>query len=303
MRVLIVGCGYVGLKLGQELLRAGHGVTGIRRSPAGATEMEAAGITPVITDITRCRAFERISGPFDWVVNTAAAGGGGSEDYRAVYLEGTRCLLEWLGANPPAKYVYTSSTGVYAQNDGSTVTEDCPTEPATETGRVLVETERTLLRAAAERDFPGVVLRVAGIYGPGRGYALKQYLGGEAVLAGDGSRLMNMIHRDDVARAIACALERGQPGRVYNVVDDEPVSQRDFYAWMAQRLGGPMPPSAGDLSSQNRRRGVTHKRVSNRRLREELGCELTYPTFRQGYAAEIRSLEASGKVPVRGCGK
>ena len=99
----------------------------------------------------------------------------------------------------------------------------------------MVETEELLL-AAARKNFPAVVLRVAGIYGPGRGHAFKQFLRGEARLEGDGSRFLNMIHRDDVAGAIITALERGRPGEIYNAVDNEPVSQAEFFGWLAAEL-------------------------------------------------------------------
>ena len=287
MRVLIIGCGYVGLPLGGALVRAGHEVVGVRRGAEGAEELRAQGLTAVIADITRRTDLEKIPGAFDWVVNTVSSTKGGVEEYRAVYLEATRQLIEWLSARPPQKYLYTSSTSVYGQTDGAWVTEESPTEPAGETSRVLVETERLLLQAAREKNSPAVVLRVAGIYGPARGHLFQQYLRGEARLAGDGSRLINMIHRDDVVRAIIAGLERGQPGRIYNVADDEPVTQHVFFTWLSQQLKKPMPPPATEEENARRKRGLTHKRVSNRRLREELSCELNHPTFRQGYAAEV----------------
>jgi nucleoside-diphosphate-sugar epimerase len=287
MRVLIIGCGYVGLPLGGALVRAGHEVFGVRRGVAGAEELRARGVSPVIADITRREDLEKIPGRFDWIINTVSSTKGGVEEYRAVYLEATRQIIEWLSAGPPQKYLYTSSTSVYAQRDGAWVTEESPTEPTGETSRVLVETEELLLQTAREKNFPAIILRVAGIYGPGRGHLFQQYLCGEARLAGGGSRLINMVHQDDVVRAILAALERGRAGRIYNVVDDEPVTQREFFTWLSGQLARPMPPPASEAENARRKRGLTHKRVSNCRLREELQCELNHPTFRQGYAAEI----------------
>ncbi|HTD65915.1 MAG TPA: SDR family oxidoreductase [Candidatus Limnocylindria bacterium] len=297
MRALIIGCGYVGLPLGAELARRGHEVFGVRRSAGSIQELQQWGITPVIADITRPEDFAKIPGPFDWVVNTVSSSKGGVEDYRAVYLETTRHLIAWLGANPPRKYVYTSSTSVYAQTDGSWVTEESPAEPASETSRVLMETEQLLLQSARESNFPAMILRVAGIYGPERGHLFQQYLRGEARLAGNGSRLINMVHRDDVVNAAIAALERGRAGEVYNVADDEPVSQREFFLWLSDKLGKPMPPPVTDEIPQ-RKRGVTHKRVFNRKLRLELGCELKYLNFRLGYSAEIARLQAAGLLPA-----
>jgi nucleoside-diphosphate-sugar epimerase len=99
-----------------------------------------------------------------------------------------------------------------------------------------------------------------------------------------------MIHRDDVVGAAIAALVRGEPGRIYNVADDEPVTQRDFFRWLSEQLGKPLPPPASESESAPRKRGVTHKRVSNHRLRAELGYALKFPTFREGYADELRRL-------------
>src|SRR5580765_5742242 len=143
MRVLIVGCGYVGLAAGTELARQGHEVLGMRRKALTDAEAKAAGIVPVVADITRPLDLEKHD--FDWVVNTVSSSKGGADDYRQVYLEGMRNLLNWLGPKPPKKFVYTSSTSVYGQTDGSVAHETSVTEPASETGRVLLEAERALL--------------------------------------------------------------------------------------------------------------------------------------------------------------
>lgn len=287
MRVLIVGCGYVGLPVGAELVRQGHEVFGLRRSTAAQQELKAVGIKPLYADISQPGDLAALPSQYDWVVHCVASGGGTPEDYRRTYLDGTRNLLQWFQRTPPRKFVYTSSTSVYGQNDGSWVVENDPVEPATESGKVLVETENLLLEAAKEIHFPAVVLRLAGIYGPDRGYWLKQFLRNEATIEGTGERFLNMIHRDDVAGAVKVALEAARPGSVFNVVDDEPVNQLTLFTWLANRLGRTVPPSLPENPNSSRRRAVTNKRVSNRKLRTELGYQLKYPTFREGYNAEL----------------
>jgi nucleoside-diphosphate-sugar epimerase len=148
MRVLIVGCGYVGVPLGAELVRLGHEVFGLRRNPAAENELKAAGIQPLIGDVTKPETLAKLPRDFDWVVNCVAAGGD-AENYRQIYLEGAKNLIEWLAPNPPKKFVYTSSTSVYGQNDGSQVKESSPTEPLAETSKILVETEKVLLEASS----------------------------------------------------------------------------------------------------------------------------------------------------------
>ena len=296
MRVLIVGCGYVGLPLGKELARQGHAVFGLRRSVLAEAEMKAAGITPLHADITQPNTLKNLPRDFDWVVNCTASGGGGADDYRKIYLAGNRNLILWLAGAPPKKFVYTSSTSVYAQNDGSLVTEKSPTEPEADTAKVLAETEKLLRAAAAERQFPAVILRVAGIYGPGRGHSFKQFLRSEARIEGDGSRWLNMIHRDDLIGVISAALARGTPGEIYNAADNEPVTQRQFFEWLAAELKRPLPPKVVADAEIWRKRGVTNKRVSNAKLRTELKYEFKFPDFRAGYAAEIARLAEEFQV-------
>jgi nucleoside-diphosphate-sugar epimerase len=291
MRVLIVGCGYVGLPLGAELVRQGHEVFGLRRS--AADELKAAGIIPLTADVTKLEELQKLPRNFDWVVNCVAAGGD-AETYRQVYFEGTKNLIEWLAPDPPQKFVYTSSTSVYAQNDGSQVTENDPATPAAETSKILVETEKLLLSAAAKRKFPAIILRVAGIYGPERGHWFKQFLKGHAKIEGGGSRFLNMIHRDDLIGCIIAALKNGRAGEIYNAVDDEPVTQLDFFKWLAATLKKNLPPNAPE--NLNRRRGVTNKRISNCKLKVELGYQLKYPDFRSGYGAEIISAGANASA-------
>jgi len=193
-----------------------------------------------------------------------------------------------------------SSTSVYGQTDGSQVKESSPTEPLAETAKILVETEKLLLGDDGSRGrsphqkFPAVILRVAGIYGPDRGHWFKQFLKDEARMEGDGSRFLNMIHRDDLIGCIIAALKSGRPGEVYNAADDEPVNQLHFFQWLAQSLDKPLPPSEPENPAENRKRGMTNKRVLNRRLKMELGYQFKYPNFRKGYTAELLRLDRAG---------
>lgn len=294
MRTLIIGCGYVGLALGRELIARRHQVVGLRRSPpADVAEGSGADFEWWQADVSQPESLPERERAFDLVVQCVAAGGGAVEDYRRTYLEGTRHVLDWLAHTPPQRFIYTSSTGVYGQTDGSMVDETSPTEPSSPTADILIATERLLLEAARERRFPAVVLRLSGIYGPGRGYWLRQFLSGEARLEGEGERVLNLIQRDDVVGAVLAARERGEPGAIYNVTDNEPVTQRALFEWLAQRLQRPLPPSVPPDNTPARRRGLTSKRISNRRLREELAYSLRFPTFREGFAAELERRSAA----------
>ena len=298
MRVLIVGCGYVGKPLGAELARHGHEVFGLRRSADAADELRTLGIQPLQADVTRLEQLLALPGPFDWVVNLVSSSGGGATEYRDVYLQGARNLVEWLRGNRSKKLVYTSSTGVYGQTDGSQVKETSPTEPEVETARVLVETEKVFLEAVGHHQLPAVVLRVAGIYGPDRGHYFKQFLKNEATIPGRGERFMNMIHVDDLVGIIIACLKNGRAGEIYNAVDDEPVAQVNYFRWLSETLGKWMPSFVAEDAGEARKRGLTNKKVLNRKLKMELGYQFRYPTFRQGYTAEIQRLDQAGLLSI-----
>jgi nucleoside-diphosphate-sugar epimerase len=298
MRVLIIGAGYIGLPLGAELARRGHDVSALRRDKSAADLLRAANLNPLTADITQSAQLAELPRDFDWVVNCVASGGGGAEDYRRIYVQGMRNVLDWLVPGRDAgapRFVYTSSTSVYGQNDGSIVDEKSPTEPAAETARVLLEAEKELIIASREKKFPAMILRVAGIYGPDRGHWFQQFLRGEARIEGTGGRFLNMIHRDDVIGCIIAALERGHGGDIYNAADDEPVTQFNFFSWLAAGLHKPMPVSVAENIDAPRKRGITNKQVSNTKLKTALGYRFKYPTFREGYAAAIQDLARAGR--------
>lgn len=277
----------MGLEIGRRLGASGHEVFGLRRTPDSATELDHAGIKPVIGDVTRPQDWKGLPPNFDWVVNAVSSSKGGPAEYRAVYVEGTRQLLEWLRTKSVRKYVSISSTSVYAQTDGSWVDEKSATEPISETGQVLVEAEKLLLNAA--ETIPLVILRASGIYGPDRGHLFQQYLRGEAEISGDAQRYLNMIHRDDLAGAVIAALERGRPGEIYNASDDAPVPLQEFFEWLAMTLNRPMPPITAAAVAA-RKRAITNKRIANSKLKAETSYRFQYPTFREGYISEIKRL-------------
>ncbi|MCF7709214.1 MAG: SDR family oxidoreductase [Verrucomicrobia bacterium] len=296
MRILITGCGYVGTALGAELSRLGHEVFGVRRSAAARSELEAAGIRLITADISDRESLDQIPGGFDWIVNTVATGGGDAEAYRQAYLKGTKNLIARFAADPPKKFVYTSSTGVYGQSDGKPVKEESPTEPQNDTGRVLVETEKVLRDAFREKQFPAIILRPAGIYGPGRCYWIRKLISKPPSINVPRDRYLNMVHIDDLVGALIEVLQDAHAGTIFNVADDEPVTVSHFLKWLSDSLGIPIPPLYDKPSAEGERRHPGNKRVLNRKLKMELGYSFKYPTFREGYTAEITKLEQAGEL-------
>jgi nucleoside-diphosphate-sugar epimerase len=271
MRILVLGCGYIGTPLIQKLAELGHKVHAARRSP-----LSLEGIITHQVDVTQRGSFDSLPHGFDWVFLTASSSRGDAAVHRAVFVDGATNLVNWLG-NSTARVLFTSSTNVYPQMDGKWVDESSLEKPVTRTALNLVEAENVLM----ESDIPCSILRVAGIYGPERGYLYRRFINDEAVLIDKGKRWMNMIHRDDVVGAILTAMNTG-PG-IYNAVDNEPVTQRHFFEWLARELEKPMPPEGESIAPK---REATNKRVRNDKLKAK-GWALRYPTFREGYQALI----------------
>lgn len=270
-KILILGCGYVGTVLAHRLRASGHAVTGWVRSEESAAALRAEGFTIHVGDIGNAEDWQSLPTHFDVAIHCASSNRSGPEVYASVYRNGLRNLIRHL---PQARLLFTSSTSVYAQTDGSVVTENSPAEPQTETGKILREAEQIGL------DHAATILRLAGIYGPGRGVLVARLKRDEAVIEGDGLRWINQIHREDAASAIAHAIDHAEPAEIYNVSDNEPVNYLTLYQWACAQLNKPMPPF-GPVNAA-RKRGVTHKHVSNAKLRAT-GWEPQFATFREGY--------------------
>jgi nucleoside-diphosphate-sugar epimerase len=275
-RVLIAGCGFVGAATADLLFSRGWEVEGWTRTPQSVQKLGAKAYPIRAVDITNGAEAANCSTSFDVVIQCASTRGGGAELYRQVYLGGARNLSERFATSI---LIFTSSTTVYAQSDGSWVTEESATEPSHETARILLETEQLVLARG------GVVARLAGIYGPGRSALLEKFLSGEAFIDLDHDRFVNQVHRDDIATALAFLIGRQSArGEIYNVVDNEPILQSECYRWLAAKLNRPPPPIGS--SPVPRKRGASNKRVSNAKLRA-LGWEPQYPNFAAGMEKSV----------------
>jgi nucleoside-diphosphate-sugar epimerase len=256
MKLLLIGHGYLGRETGRVFRAHGWEVIPVSLSGGGGA---------LACDVGDAAAVARLPAA-DAIVHCAASGRGGAEAYQHVYVQGCSNLTK---AFPQVPLLFTSSTSVHAQADGSIVTEDSPAIPDRETGRLLLDAENLTLAAG------GTVARLAGIYGPGRSVILKKFLSGEAVIEEDGRRFLNQIHRDDAARAIFHLVTSRATG-VFNVSDSKPLSQLECYQALSRMFNRPLPPSGPrDL---NRKRGWTHKQVSNAKLRAS-GWEPEFASF------------------------
>jgi len=277
-RLLIAGCGYVGQAAADLFHAAGWVVEGWARSAESAASLSGKPYRIREIDISqRAEVADRAPAAvgFDAVIHCASSRGGDAEVYRQIYLDGARNLLAVF---PGSKLLFTSSSSVYAQRDGSWVTEESETKPTRETSRILLETESVVLGG------DGIVARLAGIYGPGRSAMLNKFLAGTAIIDPGNDRFVNQVHRDDIVSALFVLLNHEVGGQIYNVVDNEPILQSECYRWLAERLNRPLPPTG--KSTARRKRGDSNKRISNAKLRRR-GWVPQYPTFAEAMEKSI----------------
>ena len=271
-RVLIAGCGYVGSRLAELLRDDGAEVWGLKRRPATLP----AGVRPAAGDVTDPSTLGDLP-RVDAVVYAVSPAGRTEDAYRAAYVDGLRNVLDAVGGAP--RVVLVSSTGVYGQTDGRWVDEATEEEPADATAEAVLAGEAV----ARERGGPGIVLRLGGIYGPGRTRTVDRVVSGDAPCMGP-ELYGNRIHRDDAAGAARHLLGLAEPHELYLGVDREPAPLREVYAWIADRAGVPDPcrdADDGGVVTEGRR--GTNKRCSSDRLAAS-GYDFRYPTFRDGYA-------------------
>ncbi len=275
----IVGCGTLGRALARRLTVLGHGVTALVRRPEQARALAAEGVTALCVDLDR-----RSPPPVDadWLFYLAPPPGRGVGDPR---------LGRFLAAQrpaPPQALVLVSSTAVYGDHGGAWVDESSPTRPGDDRGRRRLDAERRARAAAAHWGARWAVLRVAGIYGPGR-LPEARLRRGEPVLRPELSPPSNRIHEADLVDALVAAAERGEG--VYNAADGHPTTMTDYFDRCADLLGLPRPPRIDWAEAERRLSPAmlsylrSTRRVANDRLLELLGRPLRYPDLSHGLPA------------------
>ena len=274
--VLIAGCGDVGSRLGRQLAAEGWRVYGLRRDAAALP----AGILPVAGDLGRAECPSAWpEGELDYLVYAAAATQHDEAGYRAAYVEGLRhCLgsLQQRGQRP-WRVLFVSSSGVYAQADGEWIDENSPAEARQYSGRIMLDAERVAL----DSGIPASVVRLTGIYGPGREWLLKQVREGYRV-AVEPPLYANRIHAEDAAGLLACLLRADAEGKpledCYIGVDDAPAPLAEVVGYLRELMG------VSHWADEQSVRRTGSKRCSNARARA-LGWVPRYPSYREGYAA------------------
>jgi nucleoside-diphosphate-sugar epimerase len=294
MRALIIGCGYLGRRVAMLWRSRGHEVSALTRTDENAHELRSLGIEPFKGDVLQLESLGALPSA-DVVLYAVGFDRQSGASKRHVYVQGLSNALREIGPRIQ-RFFYVSSTSVYGQDAGEWVNESSACAPGTESGQICLAAEDIV------RDFfpidsgRATILRFAGLYGPGRLLRrIDAIRAGEPIQANPDGYL-NLIHGDDGARVIVELVDRGSRSPVYLVTDNLPIRRREYYARLAELVGGPPPkfePSATEEKSLN-------KRCSNACLRDELGDILRFPTIELGLADAITTNESAIRPPFAG---
>lgn len=281
MRKLILGCGYLGLRVAARWVADGDTVFAVTRSSERACEFQGKGVLPIVGDILDPHTL----GDFpdvDIVLFAVGYDRRSGHSIGQVYVDGLQNVLQHLPRGIK-RLIYVSSTGVYGQADHAWVDEQSPCEPSREGGRACRQAE--LLLQSHPLSQRVVILRMAGIYGPGRIPRQKELQAGLPITAASEGYL-NLIHVDDAATTVIAAEKLACLPSLYCVSDGHPVVRREYFRELAALLGAAdptfRPPPAGSHAADRAR---TSKRVDSRRMLAELRVDLRYPSYREGLAA------------------
>jgi nucleoside-diphosphate-sugar epimerase len=292
---LIVGCGYLGRRVAALWRQSGPPVVAVTRSENRSLELASEGIDTIVADVTRPQTlgalrsseFERQG--IDCVLFAVGHDRTAGQSIEEVYAGGVRNLLTVL-PHSVQRFIYISTTGVYGPAEGAWVDERTPPDPRREGGRASFAAEQVLAGHALGAN--SVILRLAGLYGPGRVPFLKELQAGDPIPAPSRGYL-SLIHVDDAAAAVIAAdrLPAFDDGpRVYNVSDGCPVERGEFYREVARRIDAPSPQLVEpDPESPRAARAAADRRIRNTRMIEELKVKLAYPDYCAGLAAILET--------------
>jgi nucleoside-diphosphate-sugar epimerase len=291
MSKLIFGCGYLGERVARRWKSAGHTVTIVTRSAERADKFQHAGYESIVADVTRPESLRRLPAAQTVLYSVgydrkATARGPSIEE---VYAGGVRNVLAALDSTVKC-FIYISTTGIYGPAEDEWVDEVTPPDPRREAGRASLEAELAL--AASLIGKRSVILRLAGIYGPGRIPFLKELKAGEPIAA-PVTGWLNLIHVDDAAEVVNAAslLPPFNDGpRVYCVSDGQPVQRGEYYSEVARQIGAAPPRFAEpEPGSPRAARAEANRRISNGRMLADLRVTLAYPDYRAGLASAVET--------------
>lgn len=284
--LFIAGCGYTGSLVAEQAVRLGWRVTCQLREQAKAEPLTAQGCATVVCSMDHLEEIPPLPLAGAVLLYSVPPQGGGSIDLRARNF----CAAVERDGRVPSRIVYLSATSVYGDTGGALVDEQSPAQATSAMGKRRLDAEALFREFGQRHGIPVVVLRISGIYGPGR-LPLMQISQGQPLLLEQLAKPSNRIHVADLAQVCLAALERGEG--IYNVSDGHPASMTTYFNACADALGYPRQPQV-DLEEARRTMPpllfnyfVESRVVDNRRMLRELGITLQYPTLREGIAASL----------------
>ena len=286
----IIGYGDIGKRVAGLAKKRGIEVWALVRREEQLKELEHDGLSGFLGDLDTQLPIDGLPTKGSHILYLAPPPGGGETDHRV-----RTFAASVLPEEEPAKVVYVSTSGVYGDCGGEVVTEETPVNPQTSRARRRVDAETLLMEWEKHRQIPVSILRVTGIYGPGR-WPLARLREGHPVLREEEAGLTNRIHADDLAQICLRAAEKAPPGAVYNVSDGHPTSMTEYFNRVADAFGLPRPPqiSMAEASKVMTPLMLSYiresRRMENRKLVEELGVSLVYPDLEAG----LKDVAAAG---------
>ncbi|MFN4353621.1 SDR family oxidoreductase [Parvibaculum sp.] len=287
-RLFCFGCGYSARVFAARFRASGGSVAGTCRTADKAAGLAGSGIVPFLFSdgLPLADPAAALSSTTHLLVSTPPGERG--DPVLAAHAEDLRRIapgIEWAG--------YLSTTGVYGDRQGGWVDEATPLEPAVTRSDRRVKAEAAWTEFAKSNGLPLHIFRLAGIYGPGRNQLIGVLDGTARRIVKEG-QIFSRIHVEDIANVLDASMARPNPGAIYNVCDDEPAPASDVVAYAAELLGRTPPPEIpfeeAELSPMGRSFYMSSRRVSNRRIHEELGVTLSFPTYREGLKSLLGTL-------------
>lgn len=306
MTNLIIGCGYLGSRVARLWINSGQAVAALTRSHQRAEQFLAQQIQPVVGDVTLPNSLQQLP-ECDTLLFAVGYDRSASADKRSVYVDGLRHALHAL-KDRCNRVVYVSSTSVYGQSDGQWIDESSPCEPSTEGGQICLDAEQVVKQMCKENKMHHGILRLSGIYGPGRLLRSVERLKSGEPIAGNPNAWLNLTHVDDAATAVLACEQHGGDGEICLINDGSPCLRSEYYQKLAELTGSPTPEflanqsdspnapgkkTASLVSSRGRPYSSLNKRCRNDRMLNELKVKLTYPDYPSGLQHAISSANQS----------
>jgi nucleoside-diphosphate-sugar epimerase len=283
---LVLGCGYLGLRVARLWRSQGDSVYAVTRCQNNAQRMKQEGIIPVIADITEPDSVQGLP-QADTILFAVGMDRKKYDSVHSVYVDGLKNVLSGISI-VPSQLIYVSSTGVYGNFDGAWIDENSPTDPAREGGKACLAAEETLRKSRFAAQ--SCILRFAGIYGPQR-VPTKALIQSEQWKKISSDGFLNLIHVDDGANIIQKVADQAIVQETFNVSDGNPPKRKEYYQFIAEQLGlSEIPWEETNSVNENTRSG-SNKRISNKKLVGQLGNLFQYENFRMGLQQALTSVE------------